>query len=131
MKWDKKKIAIWVLALLICLAAWACTFKIVAYVVGEVYPEAKANVTNDTYFLTLERDTDPILSFDSDFSFTDEPNITVSYDDIVFYTSGKEVLRIESDGKFYVNGEQVATDYEVYEVFRKFIMGACSDEKRD
>ena len=40
--------------------------------------------------------------------------------DVIFYTGGKEMLKISDDG-FYVNGNKITDDKNVYERFHKFL----------
>jgi len=39
----------------------------------------------------------------------------------IFSVAGKEFLRFESDGKFYVQGRLTASDTEVFEAFKKIV----------
>jgi|TARA_Y100000034_G_C6552189_1_gene238610 hypothetical protein len=50
-------------------------------------------------------------------------------DQIIFNNSdNKEMLRIEKDGGFYVNGKKVIEDLEVYKIFKKWLNEAVSSE---
>src|SRR3990167_11048552 len=49
--------------------------------------------------------------------------------DIIFANpSGVERLRIGSDGRFLVNGRKVATDLEVYQAFRTWMVRAPAEK---
>ena len=58
-------------------------------------------------------------------SFTNpEPKerLRLSDNEIVFKSSDeKEVLRLDADGSFYVQGNKVAEDIEVYHAFKKWL----------
>ncbi len=44
--------------------------------------------------------------------------------DICFYIpSGREVLRIAADGRFYVNGREVTEDAQIYNAMVRFLAG--------
>ena len=48
----------------------------------------------------------------------------------IFFSGKKEVLKITSDGEFYVNGNLVTKDIEVYEGFVDFLRGqGCYNER--
>jgi len=62
----------------------------------------------------------------------DEENTTVKLveinptEDIIFYTNNgvDEMLKIGGDGSFYVKGNKVAEDIEVYNAFVEFLKDA-------
>ena len=43
--------------------------------------------------------------------------------DVIFFNDSEEVLKICADGSFYVNGNLVAEDIEVYHGLVKFLKG--------
>ena len=49
---------------------------------------------------------------------------------ISFVLAGKEVLKIEAGGKFYVNGHKVKEDKEIYTALKNFLQAVPEQSKK-
>lgn len=67
------------------------------------------NIDTDTEFVFVEQDHEVV--------FTIEANDG----DIVFTIKGKEVIRIQSDGGFYINGERTTKDIKLYSKLNQWL----------
>jgi len=50
------------------------------------------------------------------------PLLSANNNDITFYSNGKTMLEVKSDG-FYVQGRKIKDDQKVYDRFNKFLRG--------
>jgi hypothetical protein len=50
-------------------------------------------------------------------------NNSLENNDIIFFTSGEEIIKLAADGSFYVKGKKVIEDIEVYNGFVTFLKG--------